>query len=337
MELVRINSSRLTCLVMARGPTVLLAIVFLMTVSVACTGTRAAPRSETAVADPITEPTLAEGSIDGATWILETIDGQPPIAGTHLTLLDSLPTRSTPLSRSSSPPPHPDGLSGCRQLNTYSSTTEEIRYISWCMTELAAATKKECADSGTSDQQLTCAKSFLADVKSYTIRETMVPCLAITNTDDQSDCRETAWAEAADHTQTFRDTWPNILDAVHVDADVKARFNATNQCISGAGKGPLEDKPVPWQQIDPEKVKHIARATDAAELDAQLSRAKVIHQCSITQGLYAAQETAWIAELQRLFLDDPDSVQPLFEEGIKDILEADGIAPFLTIHPDPSM
>ena len=33
----------------------------------------------------------AEDSIDGATWILETIDGQPPVAGTHLTLTISGP------------------------------------------------------------------------------------------------------------------------------------------------------------------------------------------------------------------------------------------------------
>ena len=91
MELVRINRSRLTCFMPAHGPTVLLVIVLLMTVGVACTGTRAAPQSETAVADAITEPTPAEDSIDGATWILETIDGEPPVAGTHLTLTISGP------------------------------------------------------------------------------------------------------------------------------------------------------------------------------------------------------------------------------------------------------
>ena len=86
MELVRINRPRLTRFMPACGPTALLAIVLLITVAVACTGARTAPPSETAVADAITEPTPAEGTIDGATWILATIDGQPPIAGTYLTL-----------------------------------------------------------------------------------------------------------------------------------------------------------------------------------------------------------------------------------------------------------
>ena len=86
MEFVHSTGSRLMRCVLDHGPSVLLAIVLLMTVGVACTGTRAAPQSEAAVVDAITEPTPVVASIDGATWILETIDGQPPVAGTRLTL-----------------------------------------------------------------------------------------------------------------------------------------------------------------------------------------------------------------------------------------------------------
>lgn len=86
MELVRINRPRLTRFMPACGSTALLAIVLLITVAIACTGARTSPPSETAVADIITEPTAAEDTIDGATWTLETVDGQPPIAGTYLTL-----------------------------------------------------------------------------------------------------------------------------------------------------------------------------------------------------------------------------------------------------------
>ena len=86
MELVRSNRSRLMCFIPAHGPMVLLAIALLMTLGVACTGTRAAPQSETAVGDAITEPTRPENSIDGATWILASVDGKPSIAGTYLTL-----------------------------------------------------------------------------------------------------------------------------------------------------------------------------------------------------------------------------------------------------------
>ena len=86
MELARINRARPTCFIRAHGPTVLLAIVFLMTVGIACTGTGAAPQSETDVVAEVPEPTSAVASIDGTTWILESVDGRPPIAGTYLTL-----------------------------------------------------------------------------------------------------------------------------------------------------------------------------------------------------------------------------------------------------------
>ena len=86
MEFVRINGSRLTRFMPAHGPTVLLAIVLLMTVGVACTGMSTAPQSEIAVATEAPEPTLTVASIDGATWNLEIIDGQPPIDGTYATL-----------------------------------------------------------------------------------------------------------------------------------------------------------------------------------------------------------------------------------------------------------
>ena len=50
-----------------------------------------------------------------------------------------------------------------------------------------------------------------------------------------------------------------------------------------------------------------------------------------TRDLYAAQDTAWQEEIWRIFHgDDPDRIGPLKEEGIIDILEEDGPAPFLT-------
>ena len=70
MELIRITRLRLMCFAPTHGPTALLAIALLMTVGIACTGA----------------PTPTMGSIDGATWNLESVDGQPPIAGTYLTL-----------------------------------------------------------------------------------------------------------------------------------------------------------------------------------------------------------------------------------------------------------
>ena len=64
------------------------AIMMAMTllIGIACTGPQPTPQLETPTATVAPEPTPTRLPVEGATWILESIDGQPPIAGTHLTL-----------------------------------------------------------------------------------------------------------------------------------------------------------------------------------------------------------------------------------------------------------
>ena len=68
------------------GLMVVLAITVMLTVGIACNGPQPATLPETAIATAVPEPSPTKPSIGGATWILESIDGQPPIAGTYSTL-----------------------------------------------------------------------------------------------------------------------------------------------------------------------------------------------------------------------------------------------------------
>ncbi|MCY4415299.1 MAG: META domain-containing protein [Chloroflexi bacterium] len=67
-----------------------LSVVAMMTImlllGIACAGPQPTAHLETRTATVAPEPTSTRLPIDGATWILESIDGQPPIADTHLTL-----------------------------------------------------------------------------------------------------------------------------------------------------------------------------------------------------------------------------------------------------------
>ncbi len=67
-------------------PTVVPAIVAMLVVCIACAGPQPTPQLETPTATVAPEPTPTRLPIEGAIWILASIDGQPPIAGTHLTL-----------------------------------------------------------------------------------------------------------------------------------------------------------------------------------------------------------------------------------------------------------
>lgn len=55
-------------------------------VCMACVEPQPTPQLESPTATATPEPTPTRLPVDGATWILESIDGQPPIADTHLTL-----------------------------------------------------------------------------------------------------------------------------------------------------------------------------------------------------------------------------------------------------------
>ena len=68
------------------GLMVVLAITVMLIVGIACNGPRLATPPEIAIATAVPEPSPTGPSIDGATWILESIDGQPPIRGTYATL-----------------------------------------------------------------------------------------------------------------------------------------------------------------------------------------------------------------------------------------------------------
>ena len=68
------------------GLMVVLAITVMLMVGIACNGPRPATPPEIAIATAVPEPSPTRPPIDGATWIMESIDGQPPIAGTYATL-----------------------------------------------------------------------------------------------------------------------------------------------------------------------------------------------------------------------------------------------------------
>ena len=65
---------------------VVLFITVMLIVGIACSGPPPATPPEIAVVTAVPKPSPTRPSIGGATWILKSIDGQPPIAGTYATL-----------------------------------------------------------------------------------------------------------------------------------------------------------------------------------------------------------------------------------------------------------
>ncbi len=245
---------------------------------------------------------------------------------------DLPPAEETSLS---AVPPHPKGLDGCRSLNLFSASYEDIKYHAWCGDAFMSDVVENCLGTGTATVEKACATNRLADVQSYSIRALFIPCSAISDNDARAGCTEEALERTNTHFVRLRSTWNAILATVEADGEVKAKFREMGDCVQNLGhERPDASVPLSWHQIDPDKVEILVKPdrsdTDAAAHAAE-ARLRAINQCALDVGLYAAQDTKWLAEIQRLFVADPEKVRPLKDEGIIDILQQPGPAPFLTL------
>ena len=186
-----------------------------------------------------------------------------------------------------------------------------------------------------SADELSCAKARLADVRSYFLRNVIVPCGAISDQAARESCKADSYRATEEHVRNFRTVWNEILDATIDDARVKRAFLGMSECVQREGHTPPPSGiTFPWQEFEPE------REGRSKEHDAALARGErvdVINRCSHESGYYQAQEDRWVAEMTRMFNDDPERVRPLLEEGLDDILNLPGPAPFLVyeeLEPD---
>ena len=245
--------------------------------------------------------------------------GEPPDGGYQSSLTDV---------------PHPTGLDGCRALSPWSSSAQEMDdYYGWCSRELSKDVTQHCQGVGGTDEERACADARLADVKDYSNRAAFTPCYAISDRADARKCaRETSESFEAHHLNLL-DVWNGILLAVHSDAEVKERFRATAQCVGDLGYDvPKDDRPFTWQEIDPKRLdgfKLYRDATTEQQIADEEERLAAINQCAADTGLYDAQDSKWQAEISRIAAENPDRLIPLKQEGIIDLLQEDGPAPFL--------
>ena len=227
--------------------------------------------------------------------------------------------------------PHPQGLDGCRVMNVFAIPYDEFQYQPWCMTAMMEDVANVCrgAGDGTEDEKR-CARSRLADVPAYSLREVLVPCAGISDEDDLAQCNEQSLVNAGQHYTNLRSVWNDILMATVDDANVKHAFAALATCIREAGYDPPDGaSPLPWQEKD--ETKGDDDAVRKRSIIDDNVRLMAIDRCAITTRFYEAQKDKWLSEIYRPAASDPHSVEPLLMEGMDDVLTEPGVPPFLTI------
>ena len=229
---------------------------------------------------------------------------------------------------------HPDGIVGCRSMNLYQMTFDELSYMDWCQQTLTEDVYTNCQGTGdgTTDDEKACGIQRLGNVQVFVMREYITPCVGITNDDDSNDCIKATIEYSQTHFQAMLGVYAEILQAVTDDGGVKARALVAAECVSAAGYEPFDTTtPLHWQTMKaPDDEPFDGRLPPAEERAAKLERSRAIDECASDEGLYAAQEEAWIAQIKGMKTSDPDRAERLKQEGIITALEAEGIALFLT-------
>ena len=228
--------------------------------------------------------------------------------------------------------PPPGGLEGCQAYNQFSSRME-LSHIQWCADQVLNKLVA-CRDTGDAAQQLACGKNHISDWQEYSIRM-WYHCFALNELAGRNSCLEDA--DLAGKFRTLRQSYGETLTAVANDEAVRSAHTKVIKCLTDQSFEGVEDRLLfHWQKLyqyysDGDALLRWADSFTQAE-QALIQRLEAPSDaCATEQGLYAAQDAAWLAEVKRLKEADPAKAQPFVDWGILQILEEDGVAPFLTL------
>ena len=245
------------------------------------------------------------------------------------------PTTTAPQPAPATPapfPPHPRGLSGCHEYNMFGSPPGDAAYVPWCTEELSNRIISLCAGLSDSEAEHTCGQRELAKVSDYFMREGPIQCDAITDPDHQQNCFAQSYERWQKHFAGLFEIWPKAQQAVAQDPAVAAAMKDVISCLERMGHENINTELLfPWQNLESsEDSAQRESAYTADEKTARIELRQPSNQCAKQSGLYAAQDAAWLTELERLAKADPEQARPLLDAGLIEILKRPGIPAFLS-------
>ena len=117
-----------------------------------------------------------------------------------------------------------------------------------------------------------------------------------------------AFIEWATKQNQVWEVWPQILNRVDSDGEVKVRKQEIAKCMLERGYDEFDvAAALPWQISEkPDEEKPVKRyATTEEERAAMRARYADLNECALKSGIYDVQEALWFAEVQRLEQQDP--------------------------------
>ena len=230
------------------------------------------------------------------------------------------------------PPAHPEGLEGCKAYGLFGSP-EEIAYFEWCSEQVTAEVKSGCSGLDTENAQLACGEEIVAEYKSFSIREGPFKCKGLSSGSQRLEqCLLTSVEDIDKAFIAIYEAWGKVRARGDADSEVGTALKDTIKCLEDMGHEDIDaDLLFGWQRFE-HPVEHKARKDSLTQEDKD--SITELHEpsrdCAKKNGLFTAQDTAWIAELERLDQDEPETVDILIQEGLLEALKKPGVEPFLT-------
>ena len=203
--------------------------------------------------------------------------------------------------------------------------------MSWCYEEFSKRVVSLCSGLATAKEEHDCAKEELADVSDYFAREGVFQCDAVADFDYRQECHSQAVQGWAKHMADLFAMWPKVQGAVDRDEAVVTAQRDVMTCLAALGYEQIDpDLLFPWQVVeDPLTYDKRELEYTAEEKAMRLELWEPGDQCARQHGFYQAQDSAWLAELERLAKEEPEAAKPLLDAGLLEILQAPGVAAFL--------
>ena len=225
-------------------------------------------------------------------------------------------------------PPHPQGAEGCQTLVMFDDD-DNSQYRDWCRDQLHELVRDQCRGRATPEEQLACGTTVVSEYQSVFFRDGYARCAAITESGDvAAGCSERAAQAINKGFDGMFDGWPKVQIGGNRDPEVVKAWDATITCLEDKGfKDINPDLLFPWQTLD-DPNDYLAKegALTGPDKDLRERLTEPSRDCGKQEGLFAAQDVAWAAELRRLHKDEPETVATLVQEGLLANLEKPGVS-----------
>ena len=229
-------------------------------------------------------------------------------------------------------PTHPEGLEGCKTVAMFVDDAD-LAYQGWCADQFMEHISDTCRTRDTTAAQRACGERIALEYNSMLFRYGAGKCAGIgPGGDAANECVLQASEDFNNVMNGLLEAWEKVRIAADQDPEVVKARDATVSCLEAQGfKNPNRDLLLPWQRGDtPQESWDREAALSQEDKDLRERLFEPSRECGKQEGLFAAQETAWAAELRRLEEEEPEVVADLIREGLLEALEKPGLATFMT-------